>query len=170
MAIWKGRNVEVLMTSVAATSSSAFSLGTDFAANFKSVEFKEPERDVEEVPLLGETSGASNKEIYSKDAGFGELSGELILTPKDASDTLDLDSMFFTKTANAFSYGDTPLTPSMMIRFGGATDFIAFIMSEVTLKSMGGVSVDADGEATQSLSVSAKAASCYKEVGGTMAD
>ena len=167
MALWRARDVEVLIsTSSTASSSSDFSAATDYVGVFKTVEFKEPERGTGEQKLLGATTGNANSEIWEEDPSTAELSGDILLTPK-SGETTDISTLFYTYTSGKMNYAQDPASPSMMVRFGGATNFVAFILTGVSLNTLGGVKVDADGHAEASIKVTAAANQTYKEKGGT---
>lgn len=171
MALWRARDVEVLITSASASSASDFSAATDYAGLFKSVEFKEPERNTGEQKLLGETSGNANSETWEEDPTVSELSGELLLVPK-SGDTVDVAELFYTYTGTTdkiFNYASDPANPSMYIRFGDATNYVGFILQDVNLNTLGGMSVEADGHASASIKVTTNANKTYKVKGGTYA-
>jgi len=172
MALWRGRDIQVLITSSSTvTAASDFSAATDYAGFFKSVEFTEPEREVGETKLLGATSGAANSEIYEQDPTKSELTGELILSPK-SGDTVDVSELFYTYTGSTdkiFNYASDPANPSLFIRFGDATNYVGFIMSGVKLKTLGGVKLEADGDASAEVNVNSAANTTYKVKGGTYA-
>jgi hypothetical protein len=165
MAIWRGRDVYVLMTSTSTNSADSFTSGTDFAGYFKSVEFKEPERSTGEQKLLGSTGGNANSETWEEDPSLAEMSGELILSPKP-SDNTEIDSMFFTYTSSGgvymSNYAQDPKSPSVFIRFGTDAAYVGFVLQDVTLNSLGGVKTEAGGQATRELKVSCAANKCWK--------
>lgn len=168
MALWRARDVEVLITSSSASASSAFSSATAYEGYFKTVELKEPERGTGEQKLLGATSGNANSEVWEEDPGTAELTGEMILSPTNGA-TVDINEVFYTYTSDKMNFASDPSNPSMMIRFGGGTNFIAFILQDVQLNSLGGVSVDADGHASAEIKVTCAANKTFKEKGGTQA-
>ena len=171
MAIWRARDVEVLFTTGSATTSSDFNT-TDYAGIFESIEFKEPERNTGEVKELGATGGNANSDVFEEDPGVSEVSGDLILTPKSGA-TLDIAELFYTYTGTdpkIFNYASDAANPSMMIRFGGATNYVAFILDTVQLNSLGGASVEADGHGKSTgFKVTSAANNTYKEKAGTYA-
>ena len=167
MALWRARDVQVILLAGSATTAAAFTAGTDYAGYFESVEFKEPERNTGEVKLLGATAGNANSETFEEDPTVSELSGDLVLTPNDDGTPVDIGDLFY-GTADSVNYASDPLNPSIMIRFGDATNYVGFILDSVNLNSMGGISVDADGHAKASgFKVSAAANNTYKVKGGT---
>ena len=173
MALWRARDVQVLIsTSATASTAGDFTSATDYAGVFKSLEFTEPERETGEVKLLGATSGNANSEIFDQDPSKAELSGELVLTPRPGATTVDPSELFFTYATvsgdnEAFNYASDPATPSIMIRFGDATDYVGFILTGVKLNTLGGVTIEADGEASANIKVTANASSVQKVRGGS---
>ena len=168
MAIWRARDVAILFdTSGTATSASDFS-GTDYAGYFKTVEFKEPERGTGEAKALGaSTAGIANSEVWEEDPTLSEVSGDLFLTPK-TGETVDIDDLFYKFTSGKMNYGQDPLNPSMLIRFGDSTNNVSFILTTCKLNTLGGASVDADGHAGKTgFKVSCAANMTYKERNGT---
>lgn len=165
MALWRARDVAVNISSSSLTSAAGFTSATDYSGYFKSVEFKEPERNTGEVKLLGSTSGNANSEIYEEDPTTAELTGEFILTPNDSSTPVDLADFFY-GTADSINYAADPSNPSIFIQFGDDTDYVGFILQDVTLNTLGGLKVDADGHATGELKVTAAANKTFRVKGG----
>jgi hypothetical protein len=165
MALWRARDVEVWLTSASASSAATFTSGTNYASIFKSCEFKEPERNTGEQKLLGATGGLANSEIWEEDPTMGELSGELLLTPTNGA-TLDIANLFYTFTSSGgvyqTSYASDPANPSMYIKFASGGVYTGFILQDVTLNTLGGTKVDADGHASANLKVSVAANKCWK--------
>ena len=60
IALWRARDVEVLITSSSTEVESGFSSATDYSGFFKSLELKEPERNTGEQKLLGSTDIGSS--------------------------------------------------------------------------------------------------------------
>lgn len=165
MALWRARDVAVLITSASTSVATSFSSATDYAGYFKTVEFKEPERATGETKLLGATNGNANSEVYEEDPSMSELSGELVLTPK-AGDTVDISNLFYTYTSSggvySTNYASDPSSPSIFIKFLSGAQYVGFILQDVTLNSLGGMKVDADGHASAQIKVSCAANKTFK--------
>lgn len=167
MAIWRARDVEVLIIAGSADAPADFASAVDYSGYFKSIEFKEPERTTGEVKFLGSTSNKANSEVYEEDPSTAELSGELVLTPQSGA-AVDPTVLFYTSaTGGEFSYAEDPANPSFFIRFGDATDYVGFILDSVTLNTLGGMKVDADGHASSNIKVTSAANLTKKVYGGS---
>lgn len=166
--IWRARDVEVLLTTSSVSTAAGFSAATDYSGYFESIEFKEPERNTGEVKFLGATSGKANSEVFEEDPTVSEVSGDLVLTPKSGA-AVDIAALFFSEATNgSFSYAEDPADLSMFIRFGDGTDYVGFILQDVRLNSLGGLSVEADGHAKASgFKVTGAANKTFKVYGGT---
>ena len=169
MALWRGRDVQVIISdSSTASVPGDFTTGTDYAGYFETITFKEPERNTGEQKLLGEdASGNSNSETWEEDASTSEISGDLILTPNDDGTPVDIADLFY-GTGDSVNYAADPLNPSFFIRFGDATDYVGFIVSGAKLNSLGGCSVDSDGHAKSSgFKITGSANKTYRVKGGS---
>lgn len=171
MALWRGRDVKVLITTTTnAATAAAFDSTIDYAGYFENVTFKEPEKGTGETKLLGSTNGNANSDVYEEDPSMSELTGDLVLTPVSGA-SVDIASLFLTFTGTAAkiaNYAQDSLNPSIMIKFGNNTDYVGFIMSGVNLNNLGGVSVESNGNAKASgFKVSAAANQTYIVLGGT---
>lgn len=175
MVLWKGRNISVwFSTSGTATSAAEFDTtsGTDYAGFFKTVEFKEPETVTGEEKLLGTTSGNANSETFTEDPTFSEVTGDLVLTPKNG-ETVDIDELFYTYTGSdpkVFNYAATKLTPSVFLRFGDDTNYVGFILKGVNNERTGGLQAATDESVTANgFKITASANNTRKEKAGTYA-
>ena len=169
IAIWRARDVVVLFNTAGTASSASAFTGTDYAGLFKTVEFKEPERGTGEQKSLGATDGLANSETWEEDPSTSEVTGDLFLTPKNGVNT-DIDDLFYTATTGKFNYAQDPANPSMLIRFGDATDNVSFILQTCQLNTLGGASIDADGHAGKNgFKVTCAANLTYKEKNGVYA-
>ncbi len=179
MSLWRARDVMVLVsTSSTAASAADFTSATDYAGVFKSIEFKEPERSTGEQKLLGATSGAANSEVWEEDPSVSELSGEILMTPKNG-ETVDVNELFYTYTGSdpkEFNYASDPSNPSFLIAFGISSasevtsgNFVGFVLTGVKLNTLGGVKVESDGHASAEIKVTAAANKTKKIKAGTYA-
>ena len=67
----------------------------------------------------------------------------------------------------SYAYGNTTpdSTLAVAIRFTDGTNFVDFLMNECTVEDLGGFTIDAEGNATSSATITATAANTYKQWG-----
>jgi hypothetical protein len=171
MAIWTPIEVVHLITATRDSSASYFTSATDYSGFFKTIEFKEPERNTGEVKFIGATSGKANSEVFEEDPSTAELTGELVLTPVNGGKSDPTVIFYPAATSGSFSYASDPANPSIFIKFSdgeSASNYVGFIMQDVTLNTLGGAKVDADGHVSSNIKVTSAANKTMKVYGGTL--
>lgn len=175
MAIWEAREATVqigeAITTIATsttllTQSSAATGETAYTDRIKDVSITGGERDVESVPFLGETSGASNQEIFQKSVGnLRECSMTLVYKDVDIS-LLGAGTISTTGSASGYKriQGDQDLsTKSVLVSFNDGTDYVNVLLNNAYVTKMGDLKIEADGHFTQEVTFRCLASNYYEE-------
>lgn len=139
----------------------------------KEINFKEPERQTNEVKLLGATSGNQNQELDPQTPTKGEFTGTLLLNPDDDND-FDFEQFKLTvhsqlATSYDVRYNYASATPSSGVAVvivadaGSGKPIIQWLLNNAVIETLGGIQIDADGHATQEIRITAAADDCWKE-------
>src|SRR3990167_2281289 len=133
------------------------------------VEFTEPENTTDTIQLLGSTSGSQNSIIVRNPPEDAEFTATLLLNP-EGGNTFNLEQFKLQSTAETatdattanavdfrYNYGnDAPAADvAVAIRFESGTKFVVFLMNKCVVETLGGVTIDAEGHATQEVTIKA---------------
>ena len=168
MALWEAREATVKIGALVASVTSASTLlqycdGTDFSGECKSISITGGERDLESIPLLGETSGYANQEVVQKSVGsLREISMTLVYKDTDTS-------IYATGTVAAPAgyqriQGDQDVTArSVCVSFNDSSDYVNVLLNNAYSVKVGDLKLDADGHAEQEIVFKCSAKDYYEE-------
>jgi len=191
MTLWQAKHVSITIGSkitvdantklfgqVSTNTSSIASIATDAT-------FTEPENTTETLQLLGNTGTSSqvqNSLLIRNPATDAEFTATLLLSPQDPDTTTPLiDLERFKLTAETaptdseiekrYNYGASQPAAgvAVAIRFQDETlspkPFVVFLMNDCIVETLGGMTVDAEGQATQEIRIKSAAKDTFKEFG-----
>ena len=171
MALWEAREATVTIGALLSTVGSASTLlaqvsGTDFTGQCKNISITGGERDVESVPLLGETSGYANQEVFQKSVGsLREISMTLVYQDND----LSLYATGSVSLADSLStyvriQGDQDVTRrAVLVSFNDSTSYVNILLNNAYATKIGDIKLDADGHAEQEIVFKCLAKDYYEE-------
>jgi len=190
VSLWQAKHVKIAISDKLSTPVNPASklyqqvTGAANTVNFESVateaNFTEPEISTDVVQLLGSagTPAVQNSILVRNPPEDAEFTATLLLNPRDGT-TIDLEKFKLTATAvtdveitKRYNYAsDAPTTGvAVAVRFQddsatGAKPFVTFLMNDCIIETLGGVTVDAEGNATQEIRIKSAANNTFKEWG-----
>jgi hypothetical protein len=171
MSLWEAReavvNIGTIIATVDSTSTLASQVATTaFTSKIKSVKVSGGERDVESVPLLGETSGYANQEIFQKSVGsLREVSFTMVYDDGTAT-LLGTDTISTSGAAATYTrlQGDQDVTQkAVMITFTDGANIATVLLNNAYPIKLGDLSLDADGHLEQEITLKCLSKDYYEE-------
>lgn len=172
MALWEAREATVKIGAVLSTVQGSTTLltqmsgGTDFSGRCKNVTISGGERDVENIPLLGATSGYANQEIFQKSVGtLREVTMTLIYTDIEVS-LMGAGTVATSGAASGYKriQGDQALTQkAILLSFTDSTNYTNVLMNNCYCTKLNDLKIEADGHAEQEVTFKCLAKDYYEE-------